>query len=277
MPAHSHLLGAYAGELVASCVGGSAGMLVGAPLDYLKSHQQNARLGASSTALALKALRQAGVPGLFKGGGPPLVGGLLYQVSAFPTYKFCLSALPDRHGLGSMVLAGTGAGLVSTLFTTPCELVKVKLQLDPGARGGTHGAARREIARLYRLGGPRALFTGWTAMAVREGPGSGLYFGLYHYGKEHAQARGLFSPRTSEFLSGGVSGVLCWVCVLPADVCKTRLQMDAYARDGAPRKYRGLWHWCVRRGRPAGERGTNVARGAAVRAAAPRPCAAPRA
>ena len=81
--------------------------------------------------------------------------------------------------------AGCGAGLLTTLVNVPCELVKIQLQVDmeSGARPKYQGPA--SCARdIVRTSGLRALYSGWLATALRDGPSSGLYFLVYYACKE---------------------------------------------------------------------------------------------
>ena len=236
----------YAVETLASAVGGASGLVLGAPLYFIKTHEQQS---GGNRAGVVAAFNQQGVRGLFRGATPPLIGATLYQVVAFPMFKLCLDAISaaPEPSLGDMMLAGTGAGLASSLLTTPFEMVKVKLVLNPSGKPELRGAARAEVARLYSLGGVRALYSGLTAMAVREGPGSGLYFGIYHSSKRNLRAAGV-APTAADFVSGGVAGVSCWLSVLPFDVCKTRIQATSFVGHGAsPQgKYRGGVFACAR-------------------------------
>jgi len=177
---------------------------------------------------------------LFRGIVPPLMNGVVYQAIMFPSYRLGLSLMGKpgdrKETLFESSCAGTFAGLVSTLGTAPLEVAKIKLQLDPSAQAGTRGATTRQLLRLMKSG---ELYSGWSALAWRDGPGTGVYMASYHQLKSIGIS---YSSSTEivEFFSGGMAGVLCWLSILPFDTVKTRLQFDAGATS--PRyQYRGLF------------------------------------
>jgi len=217
---------AYFREVVAGSIGGASGVLVGHPLDLLKVNQQNHRNPLSATLLFLQLFR--GKPSdLFRGLLPPIVNGVVYQASMFPGYRLALDLIgkpSDRpEMLWESALAGVLAGLLTTIGTTPLEVAKIKLQLDPAANAGHRGATTRQLIALFRAG---QLYSGWPAMAWRDGPGTGVYMAAYQWLK--AQGSTMVSSRESvEFVSGGLAGVVCWLSILPFDTAKTRMQFDA--------------------------------------------------
>jgi solute carrier family 25 carnitine/acylcarnitine transporter 20/29 len=238
---HDNLTPAFfAKEIVAGSLGGASGVLVGHPMDLLKVNQQNGKSSEPALQLLLSIGRQ-GPLSLFKGVVPPLLNGIVYQSIMFPSYQLGLVLLNKpkdrRETIWESTVAGTFAGLVSTLGTSPLEVVKIKLQLDPAAHAGTPGATTKQFLSLLRSGG---LYRGWGALALRDGPGTGVYMCSYY------QLKTLFEPHITkpqmvEFLAGGFAGVICWLSILPFDTVKTRMQLDAGC--GSPKyNYRGVFH-----------------------------------
>jgi hypothetical protein len=233
-------------DLIASFIGGSAGIFVGQPLDLIKSQLQQAPDAQFSINSLRKTIFQT-EGSLFRGVGPPLVGGALYTCTTFVSYRRFLNAIDhltgnnnnnNKHHHDTSFIrhfsAGTCSGWLSTLLTTPFEMTKLKLQLDDKSGGGTRGAMTREFLRLYRVDGIRALYTGWSAMLIRDGPGSGMYFGVYHTLKN--RNKNTENLMMIEFISGGIAGVICWLSVLPFDVAKTRISMESYTHDQPNKK-----------------------------------------
>jgi solute carrier family 25 carnitine/acylcarnitine transporter 20/29 len=230
----------YVREIVAGSIGGASGVLVGHPLDLVKVIQQNGSQKVRASVILLQLLSKSPW-GLTKGVVPPLVNGVVYQSLMFPGYRLGLSLQEKPKGRKETILessiAGLFGGLLSTLGTTPLEVAKIKLQLDPGAQAGTKGATTRQLLHLLKS---RQLYSGWTALAIRDGPGTAVYMASYCELKNFGLLYSL--PReVVELISGGLAGVLCWLTILPFDTVKTRLQYDA----GLPIPkygYRGVVH-----------------------------------
>lgn len=79
--------------------------------------------------------------------------------------------------------------------------------------------------QLIRTGGIGSLYRGLGATFVRAIPQAGLYFMTYEILKKAftpADGSGLSTIRT--LTAGGLTGIINWVFMLPADVVKSRIQ-----------------------------------------------------
>ena len=93
-------------------------------------------------------------------------------------------------------------------------------------------------------GGPRGLFRGLTPTLMREVPGNAVMFGVYELAKRQlASSQGLESTSQlgtgSMIVAGGLAGTCFWIPVFPADVIKSRWQVDSPAAPGGP-QFRSL-------------------------------------
>ena len=93
-------------------------------------------------------------------------------------------------------------------------------------------------------GGPRGLFRGLVPTLAREVPGNAVMFGVYEVAKRQlARAQGLESTSElgtgSMIVAGGLAGTCFWIPVFPADVVKSRWQVDSPAAPGGP-QFRSL-------------------------------------
>lgn len=239
----------YLQEVVSGGLGGAAGIALGHPLDLLKVHQQNSSNRCSALSFTLSTYRTSGVGGLFKGLVPPLIAGVVYQSLMFPAYQLALSLFGkarDTESIAESVVAGMFAGLVTTIGTTPLEVAKIQLQLNPSAKGGSAGATRVVLVKMFRSG---SMYSGWLSLAVRDGPGTGVYMATYHLCKRLG-APIVPSKSLNELLSGGMAGVFCWLSVLPFDTVKTRIQADCVSSK-AP-MYKGTFDGLVKIARTEG-------------------------
>lgn len=102
-----------------------------------------------------------------------------------------------------------------------------KIQLGRGvAHGDIVYAGPIDCAKqLIKTGGISSLYRGLGATFVRAIPQAGLYFMTYEILKKAftpADGSGLTPMRT--LTAGGLTGIINWVFMLPADVVKSRIQ-----------------------------------------------------
>ena len=156
-------------------------------------------------------------------------------------------------------LAGTLTGLTETLFHTPFELLKVRLQTKEFAHcpntyacalevWGKEGGKGREGGKGGGGGRLRAFYQGWEAYLWRQGAWNGLFFGSIAAIREYypppspplpppppppspssnlsssSSSSSSNSRRAYDFATGLIAGCVATVVNTPLDVCKTRLQ-----------------------------------------------------
>ncbi|KAI0258659.1 mitochondrial carrier domain-containing protein [Gloeopeniophorella convolvens] len=243
-------------DFLAGTAAGVAGLIVGFPFDTVKFRFQNPTPGVRyrSTFHALATIARAErLRGLYKGISSPLLTAPVLNGMVFATYRLFMK-LQVRHDapgteptLAQIFLAGAGCGLVSTLLTTPIELIKIQQQKQqqraaPGARPPT---ARAVAAQVFRAGGVRALYRGLPATMLRD-VGYGVYFAGYE------GTLRLFAPARApaadhDPLLDEVADTLArpWAALLaaPPGAPKARVwrtARDAYRAEGARVFWRGL-------------------------------------
>jgi solute carrier family 25 carnitine/acylcarnitine transporter 20/29 len=262
-------------DLVAGSIGGAAGCVIGHPIDVVKARMQimpatpaAALPGASGSAAstpppaparfpsvhtAAAMLRDEGVRSFWRGLQAPLWGVAGYQAVVFSAYNFSLGHLqrlePFRSSETAAVLAaGVFAGAASTLVTTPCDLVKIQMQLQTeSAAAARYRSSPHCAAEILRAAGPRGLFRGLGITLWRDAPTSALYFLVYEQCKtffltlQKGGARGERQQRQNapgradvaspgpgapELMAGGIAGTVTWALASPVDVIKTNVQAD---------------------------------------------------
>ncbi|KAM3871714.1 solute carrier family 25 member 45-like [Diretmus argenteus] len=127
----------------------------------------------------------------------------------------------------------------SVFVTAPVDLVKVRLQGQTNAdryRGPVHC-----VRVILRGEGPRGLFRGGLALALRDVPCYGLYFLPYELTCKALTESGRQPGTFAILVAGGVAGVVTWAFATPMDVVKARLQMSG----AGGREYSGVLH-CMR-------------------------------
>jgi solute carrier family 25 carnitine/acylcarnitine transporter 20/29 len=233
-------------DLVAGSVGGAAGILVGQPLDVVKTRMmmQGASSASASSGVGrmlVDIVRKEGPAALMKGAALPVMSQGLFTSLSFAGYNLTLELLrrvePGAQARAKgqesnldIFLAGCVGGALSTLATTPGEVVKIVLQME--TEQVQSGGVRRVLKQRWQQMGIRGLYTGWGATALRDTPATGVYF-LGYYGGKRALGSVLApegQPLTEErrviveLLAGGGAGVLSWASIIPVDVVKTRIQ-----------------------------------------------------
>lgn len=229
-------------DFVAGTVAGVASLIVGFPFDTVKVRFQSPAIASkyTSTFQAIATIiREERFIGLYKGITSPLATVALMNGLVFASYRFLLKLqLEDSSSTPSITqiaLAGAGSGIISSIITTPTELIKIRQQSLL-----TETTTRQVALQVLRESGIKGLYRGITATALRD-IGYGAYFAAYE-----ATCRYLSTPAVtpldspiimaqvepdmtklswpSLLLAGGVAGIAGWVVTFPFDVVKTRVQ-----------------------------------------------------
>lgn len=177
--------------------------------------------------------------GLYKGVLPPLYGQVGINAVLFGIQGNMTRAL-GNNGLKEHFIAGSVAGAVQCLIASPMELVRIRLQMQGE---GVSSKAEKISDRRFHYCSPsdclkkiylhekgiRGLFRGMTLTLMREIPSFGTYFASYEYLCQQTNAMtedGKVGSYAKLLFCGGSAGILCWIVTYPADVIKTRHQMD---------------------------------------------------
>lgn len=126
------------------------------------------------------------------------------------------------------MIAGGAAGGSQVVFTNPLEIVKIRLQIQ-GEQAKNTGAPRRSAIWIVKNLGIVGLYKGASACLLRDVPFSAIYFPAYahlkrdmfHEGPEHKLTI------TELLMAGAIAGMPAAYFTTPADVIKTRLQVEA--------------------------------------------------
>ncbi|KAM5541300.1 hypothetical protein V8D89_004854 [Ganoderma adspersum] len=254
-------------DFFAGTVAGMAAVTVGYPFDTVKVRFQNPLIASKyrSTAHAfLTIIREERIRGLYRGIAAPLAGAPPLNGIVFSCYRSLLRAQLDDDNatptLTQITLAGAGTGIISSLITTPAELIKIHQQtLVRSASSTTTLSDREVILHIWRTHGLRGFYRGITATALRD-VGYGAYFAAYeatlrYWPRPHAShtqhaSRGTEVESTlashswpALLAAGGMAGVAGWIVTFPLDVVKTRVQSTPADAPGNP--YRSTWSTIV--------------------------------
>lgn len=240
-------------DFIAGSLGGVALVYVGQPLDTVKVKMQTfPAMYKGMVNCFLQTLKTDGITrGLYAGTSPAVVANVAENSVLFAAYGGCQKALCHLLGVGKVedlttvqkAWAGFFAAFFSSLTLCPTELIKCKLQamrevrtqaLQAAAGMETFGPTKHigpwELTgRILREQGVRGLFTGLSSTIAREMPGYFFFFGGYEVTREllrepHQSRDDIAWYKT--MVAGAVGGSLLWLVIFPADVVKSRIQVQ---------------------------------------------------
>ncbi|KAF9012871.1 mitochondrial carrier [Hymenopellis radicata] len=232
-------------DFLAGTISGIAGLVVGYPFDTVKVRFQDPTMRGkySSTMNALGTIiKEERFIGLYKGITSPLATTALMNGLVFASYRFLMKIQLDNGNciptLTQIALAGAGSGIISSIITTPTELIKIRQQqlLTP--------SSTRDVAMsIIRTHGIRGMYRGMPVTALRD-CGYGAYFWAYEATCRYFTTPTLEAPADEiqlllkevdgemrsvpgwavMMLAGGLAGIAGWMTTFPLDVVKTRMQ-----------------------------------------------------
>ncbi|KAI0820247.1 mitochondrial carrier [Trametes gibbosa] len=247
-------------DFFAGTVAGMVALVVGYPFDTVKVRFQSPQIASkyrSTLHAFFTIVREERIRGLYRGIAAPLAGAPPLNGLVFSTYRSLLQAqLGHEHTTPTLTqinLAGAGSGIISSLITTPAELVKIHQQSLVRTSNSIALLRDRDvIIHIWRNHGLRGFYRGITATALRD-VGYGAYFTAYeatlrHWPRSAFEGGGEDSTLARHSIAalltaGGMAGVAGWVVTFPFDVVKTRMQSATTAAPTNP--YRTTWSTIV--------------------------------
>ncbi|KAF9469805.1 mitochondrial carrier domain-containing protein [Collybia nuda] len=229
-------------------IAGAFGATIVYPIDMGKMQNQRSTvvgqlLYKNSIDCAQKIFRNEGFLGFYRGLGPQLVGVAPEKAIKLTVNDIIRGRAMDpetgRIKLGWELFAGGMAGGCQVIFTNPLEIVKIRLQIQ-GEAAKVEGAVPKGAVHIIRQLGILGLYRGASACLLRDIPFSAIYFPAYMHLKKDVFNEG-YNGKQLSFLetlgSAAMAGMPAAYLTTPADVVKTRLQVEA--RKGQTH-YKGL-------------------------------------
>lgn len=149
-------------DFVAGSVAGVAVVLVGQPLDTVKTKLQTFRdlYAAGATHCLAHTYRTCGVRGLYAGTWPAVLAGVGENSVLFACYGLCQRTVaavtgaqdPKRMGALSNAAAGCAASFFSSVVLCPAELIKIKLQAGHELAESRGQHFRGSVYRVAKVG-----------------------------------------------------------------------------------------------------------------------------
>ncbi|XP_033217503.1 solute carrier family 25 member 45-like [Belonocnema kinseyi] len=248
-------------NFVAGWGGGILGLLVGHPMDTIKTKQQMSLTRPLTTREAIRIIiKEDGLKGLYKGMLFPLLCSGTLNSAFFGIYAICLSSLQSSRGHSPTYvlptnsgyyydnfIAGCAGGVAQALISCPSELIKIRMQIGKGIfKNNINSNKMIQIKKpstyytakdVYKKYGIHGFFIGGAPTFYRDIIANGFYIVTYQYFRYNLHGQLDLNPRTFEILvAGGIAGICSWLPVIPFDTLKSRIQAD----DFKNRKYKGM-------------------------------------
>ncbi|KAK0446234.1 mitochondrial carrier [Armillaria borealis] len=228
-------------ELLAGSVGGAAQVLVGQPLDTVKTRAQIAPRGMfkGPMDILVQTVRKEGFFALYKGMASPLFGIAGVNSLLFASYgvsRRIISPYPQLS-LPQIALAGSMAGAANAILASPVEMFKVLMQGQYGS--ATDKRLRRVVSDQWSQWGFRkGIMRGYWVTVAREIPAYAGFYTAYEFSKrKFASAYGKDLPVWALLASGSTGGISYWLACYPLDVIKSRVQLRPTPPSGTPVQY----------------------------------------
>ena len=159
------------------------------PLEIVKIRLQVQGEAAKSNAGAprrgaLWIVKNLGLVGLYKGASACLLRDVPFSCIYFPTYNhlkrdFFGESPSKKLGVLQLLTAGALAGMPAAYLTTPCDVIKTRLQVEARKGDTTYTSLRHCAKTVYREEGLSAFFKGGAARVLRSSPQFGFTLASY--------------------------------------------------------------------------------------------------
>ncbi|KAK0469560.1 mitochondrial carrier [Desarmillaria tabescens] len=216
-------------ELLAGSVAGAAQVIVGQPLDTVKTRAQIAPSSKGPMDILIQTVRKEGFFALYKGMASPLFGIAGVNSLLFASYgvsRRIISPYPQLS-LPQIALAGSMAGAANAILASPVEMFKVLMQGQYGST--TDRRLRRVVSDQWSQWGFRkGIMRGYWITVAREIPA---------YAGKFTSAYGRDLPVWALLASGSTGGISYWLACYPLDVIKSRVQLRPTPPSGTPVQY----------------------------------------
>ncbi|KAH7127000.1 calcium-binding mitochondrial carrier protein-like protein Aralar1 [Dendryphion nanum] len=133
---------------------------------------------------AMWIIRNLGLVGLYKGASACLLRDVPFSAIYFPAYShlkrdFFGESPQKQLGVLQMLTAGAIAGMPAAYFTTPCDVIKTRLQVEARKGDATYNGLRDCARKVYQEEGFKAFFKGGPARIMRSSPQFGFTLAGY--------------------------------------------------------------------------------------------------
>lgn len=133
---------------------------------------------------AMHIVRELGITGLYKGASACLLRDVPFSAIYFPSYAhlkkdFFGEGPNKRLKTWELLLAGAIAGIPAAYLTTPCDVIKTRLQVQAREGETVYTGLRDAASKIMKEEGFAAFFKGGPARILRSSPQFGCTLAAY--------------------------------------------------------------------------------------------------
>jgi solute carrier family 25 aspartate/glutamate transporter 12/13 len=131
-------------------------------------------------------VRNLGLVGLYKGASACLLRDVPFSAIYFPTYNHLKRDLfgesqTKKLGIVQLLTAGAIAGMPAAYLTTPCDVIKTRLQVEARKGEASYTSLRHCAQTILKEEGFKAFFKGGPARIMRSSPQFGFTLAGYEF------------------------------------------------------------------------------------------------
>ncbi|POS84879.1 calcium-binding mitochondrial carrier protein-like protein Aralar1 [Erysiphe pulchra] len=176
-------------ELLSGGMAGSCQVIFTNPLEIVKIRLQvqgevAKTINSAPPRSAIWIIRNLGLVGLYKGVSACLLRDVPFSAIYFTGYNhlkrdYFGESQTKSLKIHQLLMAGAMAGMPASYLTTPCDVIKTRLQVE-ARKGETSYTSLRHCAKtIYQQEGLRAFFKGGPARVLRSSPQFGFTLAAY--------------------------------------------------------------------------------------------------
>ncbi|KAL4883013.1 mitochondrial carrier domain-containing protein [Aspergillus karnatakaensis] len=176
-------------EVLAGGTAGACQVIFTNPLEIVKIRLQvqgeiAKNVEGAPRRSALWIVKNLGLVGLYKGASACLLRDVPFSAIYFPTYShlktdFFGESRTHKLGVVQLLTAGAIAGMPAAYLTTPCDVIKTRLQVEARKGEKAYTGLRHAAVTIFRDEGFKAFFKGGPARILRSSPQFGFTLAAY--------------------------------------------------------------------------------------------------
>ncbi|PHH53062.1 Calcium-binding mitochondrial carrier protein Aralar2 [Ceratocystis fimbriata CBS 114723] len=176
-------------EIISGSTAGACQVVFTNPLEIVKIRLQVQGEASKTNAAvpkrsAMWIIRNLGFLGLYKGALACLLRDVPFSAIYFPAYShlkrdFFNESPSNPLGVLQLLTAGAIAGIPAAYLTTPCDVIKTRLQVEARKGDVQYTGLRDAAKKIWQQEGFRAFFKGGPARIFRSSPQFGFTLAAY--------------------------------------------------------------------------------------------------